>query len=134
MPIIYRWGNNEKTIIYVQFIDDWSWEDIVPIRKAIVEMLASVPHTVDYIADFQEIDHIPIGALAVGRTIHKSCVHNEGVAVIVGLTPILRILFQSFIATYPASKSELALALTLDSAYQVITELQQNRSNDSLRL
>lgn len=55
MPIIPKWEDNEKTIIYVQFIDDWSWSEFTPVREIIVEMLGSVSHMVDYIADFQEI-------------------------------------------------------------------------------
>lgn len=130
MPIIPKWEDNEKTIIYVQFIDDWSWSEFTPVREIIVEMLGSVSHMVDYIADFQEVDHIPIGALAIGRSIHKSCIHNEGVAVIVGISPILRMLFQSFTAAYPASKKELVLVPTLDKANQAIIDIQQNRSKN----
>ena len=129
MPIVSRWESNEKTIIYIQFVDEWSWSEFTPVRETIAEMLESVPHMVDYIADFREVDHIPSGALAVGRSIHKSCKHNEGVAVIVGDAPLLRTLFQSFMIAHPASKSHLILVSTLDEAYQTLAHIQQNRRN-----
>lgn len=129
MTIVPRWENNEKTIIYVQFSGDWSWEEFTPVRKTILEMIEAVPHIVDYIADFQDIDDIPTGALPIGRSIHKSCSRNEGVVLIVGLSPMLRMLYQSFTTAFPASKNEFIHVLTLDEAYQTIAELQENRNN-----
>jgi hypothetical protein len=130
MSIITRWENNEKTIISVQFANEWSWDEFAPIREAILEMQADIPHVVDYIADFCEVDDIPTGALAVGRSIHRSCTRNDGIMVLVGTSPMLRMLFQSFITAYPVNKNELVLVSTLDEAFQIITDIQQNRNNN----
>jgi len=129
MPIVSRWENNDKTIIYVQFTNNWSWDEFAPVRKTILDMIDSVSHVVDYIVDFQAANDIPNGALAVGRSIHKSCSRNEGFAVLVGPSPQLRMLYQSFTIAFPASKSEIALVPTLEDAYQMIIDIQENRSN-----
>lgn len=130
MPIIPQWENNDKTIINVQFYDEWTWNEFALVRTTILNMLAHVSHYVDYIADFQNTNDIPIGALAIGRSIHKSCSHNQGIIVIVGVSPTLRILYQSLTLAYPATKSNFVLAPTLDEAHQIITEIQQNRNGN----
>ena len=129
MPIISRWENNEKTIIYIQFSDEWSWDEFTFVRGTILNMIVDVSHIVDYIVDFQEVEDIPNGALTVGRSIHKSCSRNEGVALMVGLSPMLRMLYQSFTTAYPASKNEFLLVANLNDAYQMIADIQENRSN-----
>ena len=71
-----------------------------------------------------------IKQLAIGRSIHKSCSHNQGIIVIVGVSSTLRILYQSLTLAYPATKSNFVLAATLDEAHNIITDIQQNRNEN----
>jgi len=129
MSINAQWGNNEKTIIIVQFLNDWSWSEIIPVRESIVDMVESVPHIVDYIADFRETDRIPTGGLAVGRSIYNNRIRNEGACTVVGVSPILRMLYRTFITAYPIMKNELLFVPTMNLAYQTLAEIQDDRDN-----
>ncbi len=128
MPIIPQWENNDKTIIRTQFKDEWTWNNFTLVRTTLLHMIESVPHIVDHIADFQDVEDIPNGALAIGRSIHKSCAHNQGIIVIVGSFPMLKMLYQSLTLAYPATKSNFVLASTSDEAHKIIAEIQQNRN------
>jgi len=129
MPIIPQWENNDRTIMTVQFSGKWAWNEFSVVRTTILDMVDSIPHCVDYIINFEDEDDIPAGALAIGRSIHKSCSLNQGIIVIVGISPMLRMLYQSFTLAYPATIGNFILVATIDDAYETITEIQQYRNN-----
>ena len=127
MPILISWEDNDKTIIQVCFTGDWTWADFPPIRLKSIEMLNSVDHVVDFIADFRDVTRVAKGAFSVGRSITNSRLKNEGIAVVVGTSPILRVLFHTFTNTYSATRNRYFYTSTLEEAHILIKTKRQNQ-------
>lgn len=127
MPILISWENNEKTIIKTSFVGNWTWADFPIIRAQAIEMMKSVNHQVDFIGDLSETVRMPKGAFSVGRSIINNQQKNEGNAVIIGTSPIVRVLFHTFVNTYPAIRNQYFYATSLDEAHTIIKRIQQNR-------
>jgi len=58
MGHIIRWDNEEKTVVFQQYTEDATKDDLYHLAKKSNEMLATVEHTVHLIIDERNIDLI----------------------------------------------------------------------------
>lgn len=126
MPITYDWLDNEKTILYVKFVDEWEWSDYIPIQKTLAPAFEGNPKPIDAIADFSETAVIPIGALTIGRNVFNSRAANSGMVIAIGTSAQLRMLVHSLLMVCPPARERFLWLATLDEALEKLSELRQN--------
>ncbi len=62
MNIEVLWDSDKKNILHFVYGENWTWEDFHAASKTSTQMIGSVEHTVDVIADFSNGTPPPIGA------------------------------------------------------------------------
>lgn len=127
MPIIVQWENNEKTIMRTTFTTPWTWNALPAIRQQGLEMMAEVEHLVDSIVDFRTVEHIPKGSLSAWRSMRSSRTSQQGVTVIVGTLPTIRMLYHSYVTAFPSAREVYRLVYTLEEAHATLDKIRQAR-------
>jgi hypothetical protein len=84
MGITVTWDNDAQTVLRYGFGEHWQWDDFKKAFRQAQQMLASVGHMVDVIADFQNSACVPTETLARLAYVAASRPPNLGNSVIVG--------------------------------------------------
>ncbi len=92
MPVTTRWVDTDHTIICVEFVDPWMWDEYAANRQTgLHAMLDDVSHPVHFIYDLTCAQTVPPNSLSHIR-LHSSGYHRNfsGVVVFVGAHGFLR--------------------------------------------
>jgi hypothetical protein len=84
MSITVTWDNAAKTALRYEFAGKWEWDDFSKAFRQAQQMLASVGHMVDVIADFQNSGCVPTETLARLAYVAGNRPPNLGSSIIVG--------------------------------------------------
>ena len=86
MPIKIAWDNDEKTVLRVNAVDRWNWNDFHKNMRVATFWLDTVDHVVEVIVDFRQSAKLPAGALghirSLGGQIHPN---SRNRIIIIGL-------------------------------------------------
>lgn len=97
MAIQTQWDDEQKQVIRVEVEGRWSWDELQSALERTIEMMDSVPHKVDFIIDVSRSSLIPGGATQAAQNVATPETHrNEGVKVIVGANPLMRIAYEAY--------------------------------------
>lgn len=84
MPTSCRWDDAEKSIIYIAYEGNWTWEEYFEVADTSRQMALSVSHRVDYIGDFQGGISPRTGSqMSNGRKVMQNLAPNSGIVVTV---------------------------------------------------
>jgi hypothetical protein len=126
--IAVQWDNAEKTVILVTFEAEWTWRDIQDIDAQSVALYESVGHQVDIIADVRNSRMILSGILSYVRSLLTTSWHPfAGIAVVVGVSPSVRALFDAAALVARKSLERFVFAQTLEEAREVIQQRRAKR-------
>ena len=125
MGVIVRWYDDDKKIIYYEFTGKWTWEEFEPAYDETIRMMDSVDYKIDFIL-LLNTDHIPPGAI---QRIKRAADYNHpnmGLAVYVGLHPMIVPLGKIFLKLYPKSAQyyPVDFARTIAEAEAILAERQ----------
>jgi hypothetical protein len=98
MPTTCQWDDVAKSIIYITYEGDWSWDEYFEAAEVSRIMAMSVDHRVDYICDFQKGISPRTGSqMANGRLVMQKLAPNSGIVVTVdnAFTKMLLKIFKS---------------------------------------
>ncbi len=84
MSITVTWDNEARTALRYDFAENWQWDDFKKAFRQAQQMLASVGHIVDVIADFHNSGCVPTETLARLAYVAGNRPANLGSNVIVG--------------------------------------------------
>jgi hypothetical protein len=84
MSITVTWDNDIQTVLRYDFGANWQWDDFKKAFRQAQQMLASVGHIVDVIADFQNSACVPTETLARLAYVSGKRPPNLGSSIIVG--------------------------------------------------
>lgn len=116
MSVMVTWDNNERTVIRYHFDGDWQWEEFKAAFRHAQEMLETVGHIVDVIADFQTSDCVPTETLARLAYVARNRPANLGNSVIVGTKVFAMTTLSVFSAFYGDAARIYQWAHSLDRA------------------
>ena len=97
MSIQATWIDENYTSILVDFVGQWTWEDLRDANEKKVAMLKSVSHIVDTVNDLTHSGGLPNGALTEGRSMTKGFETSDGLNLVIqagALAKSLYIVFQ----------------------------------------
>jgi hypothetical protein len=84
MPTSCTWDDDAKSIIYVAYEGDWTWEEYFEASDTSREMAQSVTHRVDVICDFKRGRSPRTGSqMANGQRAMRNLAPNTGIVVTV---------------------------------------------------
>lgn len=122
MAIELIWHDEAKSIICENYQGQWTWEDYFAMSAALVEMMKSVDHRVDIVANMKEGTMPRSGAsMTFAKKAMTSLPPNWGRMVIV-TNPFIRALTSIFKKFDSQLGSKILTADTVEKAYQVIAE------------
>lgn len=85
MAIRASWANAEKTIIRQDYDGAWTWEEFFESSRQSSEMMATVSHRVDIVADMKPGTMPKSGtSITYARNVLRATPANWGILVIVG--------------------------------------------------
>lgn len=84
MSVSVTWDNDQQSIIRFQFADGWEWNEFHAAVQDAQDLLATVGHVVDIIADFQHTPFVPTETLARLAYVGSPSPINLGSIVLVG--------------------------------------------------
>jgi hypothetical protein len=104
MSVTVRWWDeDQQTIILYEFTGKWTWSEFYPAYDESIRLMDSVEYKVDFIMDLLNSQHIPPGALQHLKRAADFNHPNMGLAVYVGINPLIQALGRMFRKIYPAS-------------------------------
>ena len=98
MSIHVQWANDHKTIMLWTFKGQWTWDDFFVAQDYDTQLMSTVTHRVDIIADLRKSPFLPGHAYHFSqfqRALQRRP-HHAGIIVIVGANLLVRMLFDSF--------------------------------------
>lgn len=132
MPFEIKWGNIEKTYIYGRFPCKWTWQDIYNIRPNYDDLASSVPHRVDFIADFAEVASLPTNFIAnTGKIISRNSDKEtfvRGYCIVMDIQPVVQSMISIVTTIMPAINNYIIFVHCLEEALEVVS---RNRSDSN---
>jgi hypothetical protein len=121
-----EWDNDEKTIMRVTYHAGWSWDDLEANLIIEAQMLDSVDHKVDVIADFRGTQ-LPPGAISRLPKIAQSPPYthpNSGAMVMVGSPAFMKEVVGVYKRVY-GQAAKLTMVHDLDEARAIIVQKRE---------
>jgi hypothetical protein len=120
MAITVEWDDADKTILRNDYTGAWTWDEYIEAGRQNNELVASVPHRVDIIANMRE-GTMPRGgsAIAISTRVIRSAPPNRGIIVVV-INPLLKALVSVFKKLDNDIGSITFAAESLDEARRVV--------------
>jgi hypothetical protein len=119
MPVTTRWDNPEKTVIRMDFVGKWTWDEFYAANDQLMHLFASVPHTVDILIDNTRNEVLlPEGTMARARKVFGDAPPNRGFMIIARVNALVRMFFPLYQKIYGAQTGmpEIIFVATLDEA------------------
>ncbi len=126
MPIDVRWDDDLRTIMLVEYIAPWTWEELHQAQARGNRMSAEIDHPFDMIQDMSSTPHLPSGAFVNIKTLVSRLDPKLRVTVYVGMQPSVRAVWSSFASLHSAltGKRKFHFARTLAEAYGIVETVQ----------
>lgn len=130
MALKIEWGDESHRYIYTKFYPSWSWQDFRANRPLYEEMVTSVRHRVDYVADLSDIASLPTNMIANSARVFDMRLENEGYAILVGAGQIIQLTYNMIEAILPIVKNYVIFVDCMDDALEIIA---RDRHDEEIR-
>jgi hypothetical protein len=122
------WDDPDKTIIYVEYDEGWTWTEQLQLLRELYAMLDNSNQKVHVIFDYHNILHIPKNPTSQFHQSQQFLRHEKlGIVVIVGLNRLMRFFLNVFLHFTPDAVAHIYLANSRTESYDII-----NNRHDSL--
>jgi len=130
MPVKTAWDNPQKDIIRIDVTAPWTWQDYDNCTLQLREMLLSVEHRVDFVADMTESGRVPDSTNSTqhvkrGRDVRPD---NYGITVNVGANTVAKATFNAGTVLSPRNRQTIFFVDTIDEAYELIKKDRQRHN------
>jgi hypothetical protein len=126
MGLSVHWHNAEQTIICFKISGEWTWDDMHSGIDRCYQMMDAVQHTVATLFDVKEAAGLPPSALTNMRYLNRKRHENSGKVVIVGLSPLHRVILNTFAKLYGFSNPNgVQFVATLEAAEALLMTSQE---------
>lgn len=130
MPINLLWENEAKTIVRMEVVGQWTWDEMYSASQEGYAMLESVQHIVDPIIDFRNSAAIPIYSITHARHMIGKRHPRTGLTVMVSSSALIYNLWDIFRRVYGLfiREEEFTLVRTLEEAHALLNRVQADRA------
>jgi hypothetical protein len=133
MAVTVEWDNPEHTIVRMEMIGRWTWEEAFAGADQGYDLLDSVDDEVGVIIDFSKSLSIPSNAIPNARNMIQRRHPHTGLTVFVGVNALFLSLWSVFSKVYTlfARKQNSTFAPTLEEARRILAERRASREDTS---
>ncbi len=121
MPIEIQWDDEAKTIIRENYLGQWTWDNFFTMSNQAAEMMQTVDHRVDILANMKDgIMPMSGASMSNSRKVLLALPSNWGVIVVVtnSFVSVLASIFKQFDVQLG---TKMHTTDSLEKAYQIIT-------------
>ncbi len=123
MGIEVRWDDSERTLIRIDLLGRWTWDEFYTALDGIKPMVMSVSSTVHMIAVLENPFHVPANPLFHINNFLRSAPANLGVTYIVGANKYAEPFLPIASRFYPHIVDKVQFAATTDVAKMLLKQL-----------
>ncbi|MDX2159965.1 MAG: hypothetical protein SF162_01445 [bacterium] len=135
MGIELYWDNDERTVMLCEVRDPWTWEDLFTTLEKIKKITDRSETTIGAILDLTEGVTIPGGSIFNptvfnhAKTMLQMGEGGTGPLVIVGVSPMIRTVFNAFRGMDREATSNITFTPSLDEGRRIMTgKMQQAKT------
>lgn len=129
MPITVQWDNIEKTVIRWVFSGIWTWDDFAAAQPTCRDLLRSVSHAVDVIADMCDTASLPPDSFARYRQFERVTLPNRDRVVLVTTNQFIRTMAKAFNQMFPNQPTHFILTASLNEARELLMRPSRRRAS-----
>jgi len=127
MPVTIDWFDAEKTAIVQTFVGDWTWEEHFEVIEEFREMMETVDHVVDYVANFEKVQGVPKGTLTNFRNALKNSHPRTGMIVVISTNRFVNALLKTLTTLYNSvSNQGIYQVNTVEEAINLLEKRKQH--------
>jgi len=120
MTILYRWLDDDKSIMSFIFHPDSTWDNFYNVLAQAYDEIYTVNHAVDIIIDVSRLKQIPAHTIKelyyLTQLEHINLRHR----LLISQNPLMHEVFNAFVRSYPVPSFSLHLCETMEDAYLFI--------------
>lgn len=100
MAVTIHWLDDDQHILVMEFIENWTWEELYKTAEKAIEAYESVPHRVDVIYDFRRVSKMPGNILSNAGKITRHLHPNIGIQYVLMTSVVNQAIFDVFNRLY----------------------------------
>lgn len=121
MSIGIAWDNEAQTVIRVDFVSKWNWDDYHEMVKTLAHMIDDVGYQVDIIYNLQQSAPLSSGAISHGASTLRLLDGKFGVLMIVSSAGYVKAILSTFRTVYKQWSDRVIGVESVDDARTYIT-------------
>ncbi len=128
MSVHVSWDSDEKAVIRLDFVGEWTWEEVEQAVQTVHQMEESCTSQLAVIVDLTKSEHTPYGhILTHARNFASTASPNwSHIVVIVGANVVIEVISSKLPQIYPRFfKKTFLFASSIDEARQKLIEERQ---------
>jgi hypothetical protein len=133
MPVTIQWDNEEKSIVRMQYVGRWTWEELYAATTQSHTMLDEVDHKVDFIHDWLKSNAIPANAIVHSKNLIEKRHPNVGIVVLVWTNPVIKAMWTAFSSKVYANLTKRYTFWLTSSIEEARDKLTQFHAEEQLR-
>ncbi len=129
MTIVVDWLDAEKKVVYYDFPEQWSWDDLYSAMSQVKDMMSTVPYNVYVVINYEKSKGIPPGALTQLRVGTMKASPNWGGGVFIGVSAIVKTILKTFTTINKKLGERYAIAESREAALAIIQKWREHDQN-----
>ncbi len=125
--IAFGWDSADETIMRITVADPWTWDEYFAQVDVFNRLLDTLPYTVDVIADYSDVQRLPLNALSFFRRAVAMMHPRMGMMAVVSHNEILHTLGMVLVRLIPQLGEHSRPARTEAEAYRIIARARAGR-------
>jgi hypothetical protein len=128
MPIIYRWENQERTLILLTYPPKWKWEELYGVQRDVNAQLDNTQLSVTMIQDFSKSPMLPPSAIVHIKNLVFRIHPRIRVMIYVGMNRFVRTMWDTFVRMYGKRlfHTQFLFANTVEEARKMASAVEAN--------
>lgn len=122
MTVLYRWLNDNKSIMTFVFRPQSTWDDLYTVCFEAFEEIHTVNHAVDLIVDLSRVRQFPQQTIKELHYLTQFQHINMRYRVLISQNPLLHEIYRAFTRSYPTASQRLLLCHTMEDAHFLLDQ------------
>lgn len=115
-----EWGDESRRYVYTRFPPEWTWQEFHANRLHYEEMLSSVSHRVDFVANLTDTVSMPGNMIANVVTVFNKRLVNEGSVIVIDAVQIIQVTYNMFASILPSVRHNVIFVANMEEALELV--------------
>ena len=115
-----EWGDESRRYAYTRFPSERTWQAFHANRLQYEEMLSSVSHRVDFVADLTDAVVIPGNMVSNIVSVFNKRLENEGYVILIGAGQMIQLAYNMIETILPIVKNYVIFVANMEEALELV--------------